>query len=124
LRSLSIQQQTDTQAVIAKGVDAGERVVTTGFARLKDGSQVAIGTSEESPSATPAPAQPARPNTRAACAADVQRLCAEAQQSKGGVRDCLRSNAAKLSEECKAAIANGAGRRAKEADARREGLGQ
>ena len=38
LRPITVQQQTDTQAVIASGIQAGERVVTTGFARLKDGS--------------------------------------------------------------------------------------
>jgi membrane fusion protein, multidrug efflux system len=42
LRPITVQQQTDTQAVIASGIQAGERVVTTGFARLKDGSLVAV----------------------------------------------------------------------------------
>jgi multidrug efflux system membrane fusion protein len=42
LRPITVQQQTDTQAVIASGIQAGERVVTTGFARLKDGGLVAV----------------------------------------------------------------------------------
>lgn len=46
LRPITVQQQSDTQAVIASGIRSGERVVTTGFARLKDGSAVAV--SEES----------------------------------------------------------------------------
>ena len=34
VRQVTLAQQDETQAVIDKGLDAGERVVTTGFARL------------------------------------------------------------------------------------------
>jgi len=42
LRSLTVKQQDEKHAVVAAGVNPGDRVVTTGFARLKDGSQVAV----------------------------------------------------------------------------------
>jgi multidrug efflux system membrane fusion protein len=43
---VSVAQQDDTQAVIAAGVADGERVVTTGFSQLTDGTRIAIGTQE------------------------------------------------------------------------------
>ena len=36
----------DIEAVIAAGIDDGERVVTTGFSQLTDGAKIAIGTQE------------------------------------------------------------------------------
>jgi hypothetical protein len=53
-----------------------------------------------------------REKMRAACAADVQKFCANAEQAKGAVRTCLESNAAQLSEACKAARAQRAAERA------------
>jgi hypothetical protein len=38
------------------------------------------------------------------CAADVARLCPEAQPGRAGVRACLQQNADQLSAECKAHI--------------------
>jgi multidrug efflux system membrane fusion protein len=43
---VTVAQQDDMQAVIAAGVAAGERVVTTGFNQLTDGAKIAIGTQE------------------------------------------------------------------------------
>jgi multidrug efflux system membrane fusion protein len=43
---VTVAQQDDTQAVIAAGVAADERVVTTGFNQLTDGAKIAIGTQE------------------------------------------------------------------------------
>src|SRR5262249_40181270 len=37
---VTITQKNDVQAVIGKGVQVGERVITTGFARLTDGTKV------------------------------------------------------------------------------------
>jgi multidrug efflux system membrane fusion protein len=64
-RPVTVGQQDDTQAVIAQGVQAGERVVTTGFAQLADGSRVTVASNEDGdrPSATsPRPGGNRRPN--------------------------------------------------------------
>jgi multidrug efflux system membrane fusion protein len=44
LRPITIAYQDETQAVVSQGIHAGEQVVTSGFARLKDGSRVTPGT--------------------------------------------------------------------------------
>ncbi|MEA2975886.1 MAG: rane fusion protein multidrug efflux system [Alphaproteobacteria bacterium] len=46
VRLVTVSQQDDVQAVIASGVQAGDRVVTTGFAQLSEGSRVNVATSE------------------------------------------------------------------------------
>ena len=38
MRAVTVAQQDEVQAVVANGVEPAERVVTTGFARLTDGS--------------------------------------------------------------------------------------
>ena len=53
VRPMTVQKQDETQTVISKGLEAPERVVTTGFVRLTDGTKVAIG-SGEAPAAQPA----------------------------------------------------------------------
>ena len=52
VRNITVAQQDDQQAVIASGVAAGERVVTSGFARLQPGALVSV-TIADSPSAAP-----------------------------------------------------------------------
>ncbi len=47
VRPVTVTQQDETQAVIADGLQADERVVTTGFARLTAGSQVTVTNAEE-----------------------------------------------------------------------------
>ena len=47
MQAVSVQMQDDQIAVISDGLKAGERVVTTGFARLQDGAQVKVSTPEE-----------------------------------------------------------------------------
>jgi membrane fusion protein, multidrug efflux system len=49
-----LTQQDDTRAVIATGLQAGEQVVTTGFARLTEGTQVAASNAEDAGQLTPA----------------------------------------------------------------------
>jgi membrane fusion protein, multidrug efflux system len=44
---VTVAQQDDVQAVIAAGIEEGERVVTTGFSQLTDGAKIAIGTQED-----------------------------------------------------------------------------
>jgi multidrug efflux system membrane fusion protein len=47
VRPVSVSQQDDVRAVLVDGVDTGERVVTTGFAQLNDGTRITIGTVEK-----------------------------------------------------------------------------
>jgi multidrug efflux system membrane fusion protein len=56
MRPIVVQKQDENQTVVKSGLAAGERVVTTGFVRLTDGSKVTIGTDN----GTPAPAPAAR----------------------------------------------------------------
>jgi membrane fusion protein, multidrug efflux system len=46
VRPVTVSQEDDSNAVLVTGAAAGERVVTTGFAQLKDGTRIAIGTPE------------------------------------------------------------------------------
>lgn len=47
VRPVTILQQDDQTAVIASGLAAGEKVVTTGFARLAEGTTVEVSSAEE-----------------------------------------------------------------------------
>ncbi|MCE6075716.1 efflux RND transporter periplasmic adaptor subunit [Agrobacterium vitis] len=47
IQAVTVEMQDDQTAVIAKGVSAGETVVTTGFARLQDGAPVRVSTPQE-----------------------------------------------------------------------------
>jgi membrane fusion protein, multidrug efflux system len=47
VRRVTLTQQDDVRTVVATGLQAGERVVTTGFARLTEGSQVAVTSAED-----------------------------------------------------------------------------
>jgi hypothetical protein len=49
-------------------------------------------------------AQPAS-NVRAACAADLAKLCPNAQPGDGSIRQCMRDHQSDLSTACKQAIA-------------------
>jgi len=51
-RPVTITQQTERIAVIGQGLATGERVVTTGFGRLKDGAKIAISDAAELPGAS------------------------------------------------------------------------
>jgi multidrug efflux system membrane fusion protein len=112
LRPVTVTYQSETQAVIGKGITSSDRVVTTGFARLKDGSSVTVATPEEQQS-TPAPKPQARANVRTACAADLEKHCANVERNRDAIRACLRANAERLSEVCKAAAAMAAEGRGK-----------
>jgi membrane fusion protein, multidrug efflux system len=50
-----VTQQNETDAVIASGLSASDRVVTTGFANLSDGAKVTIGKEDQVPTADLAP---------------------------------------------------------------------
>jgi len=57
VRPVVVQKQDETQTVIRSGLDSDERVVTTGFVRLTDGSRISVGTADT------VPAQGTRPRT-------------------------------------------------------------
>ena len=48
-------QQTDVEAVIGSGLSTSDRVVTTGFANLAEGSRVIVGRDEGAPTPDLAP---------------------------------------------------------------------
>jgi multidrug efflux system membrane fusion protein len=54
-KPIVVTQQNETEAVIASGLSASDRVVTTGFANLSDGAKVLIGKDDAAPTADLAP---------------------------------------------------------------------
>jgi multidrug efflux system membrane fusion protein len=59
-RAVTVTQQNEHDAVIASGLSANDRVVTTGFANLSDGSKVIVGRDDQTPSADLAPRKRSR----------------------------------------------------------------
>jgi multidrug efflux system membrane fusion protein len=49
VRPVTVSQQDDVTAVVTSGLKAQDRVVTTGFARISDGTKVAAANADESP---------------------------------------------------------------------------
>jgi multidrug efflux system membrane fusion protein len=60
VRPITVGQQDDLQAVVATGLTAGEQVVTTGFARLAQGTPVVVTNAEEA-GQIPTGSRPDRP---------------------------------------------------------------
>ena len=56
-KPITVTQQTDTEAVIATGISPADRVVTTGFANLAEGSRVIVGQDTQAPTLDLAPQQ-------------------------------------------------------------------
>jgi multidrug efflux system membrane fusion protein len=54
VRPVTLAQQDDVQSVIASGLQTGERAVTTGFARLTEGTAVSVSSAEDAGQLTPA----------------------------------------------------------------------
>ena len=63
VRPIEVQKQDETQTVVAKGLEPPERVVTTGFARLNEGSKVTISNPDGTPPAGAAPRENRRPRS-------------------------------------------------------------
>jgi multidrug efflux system membrane fusion protein len=61
VQSITVQRQDEDQAVVSKGIEPDQRVVTTGFVRLAEGTKVAATAPGEQP-ATPAPTERRRRN--------------------------------------------------------------
>jgi hypothetical protein len=58
-------------------------------------------------------AQEGRAKMRAACAADIQKFCANIERAKGAMRSCLEAHENDLTASCKAARAERAAERAR-----------
>ena len=56
VRAVTVTQQDEKQTVVSSGLQAGDRVVTTGFTRLADGAKVAISKAQDADNPAPAPA--------------------------------------------------------------------
>jgi multidrug efflux system membrane fusion protein len=54
-KAITVVQQTDVEAVIGSGLTTRDRVVTTGFANLAEGSRVIVGRDEAAPTPDLAP---------------------------------------------------------------------
>lgn len=97
---------TESEAVVTAGLEAGQKVVTSGFGRLSDGTRVTVSTPDAPavPSATPAgPASPpAAASSDAAPSAAAQR---EGEQRRGNGR---RSSNARSDRDSTTADASGA----------------
>src|SRR6478672_1270418 len=52
MRPIAVQKQDEIQTVVKSGLEADERVVTTGFVRLTEGSKVAVGSANVTPTPT------------------------------------------------------------------------
>jgi multidrug efflux system membrane fusion protein len=63
MRPVTVTQQDEDQSVITSGVASGDRVITTGFNQLADGSRVVVG-SDASGAAGPADGAAGRPARR------------------------------------------------------------
>jgi multidrug efflux system membrane fusion protein len=61
-RQVFLAQQDDVQSVVSRGVQSGERVVTTGFARLTEGTSITV--SGEAPGSAPPRRAPATETPR------------------------------------------------------------
>ncbi len=125
LRPITVSQQNESTAVIAKGIAGSERVVTTGFPRLKDGARVVLPDAKPPAGGAPDKGAPVargksegREKARTACAADVQKHCPDVERNRDAIRACLKAHAAELSEACKAAASAKRGGKAREADVR------
>lgn len=59
-KPVTVTQQNEHDAVIASGLSPNDRVVTTGFANLSDGSKVIVGRDDQTPSADLAPRKRSR----------------------------------------------------------------
>jgi membrane fusion protein, multidrug efflux system len=101
VRPVTLTQQDDVQAVILSGIDDGERVITTGFAQLTDGTKITIGVEEDlrrpagserrrgppRPAPAPAPAAQSQPQAGApAVTAEPSREAAERRPQPGSAK--------------------------------------
>ncbi len=83
MRLVTVAQQTDKEAVLTKGLEAGQQVVTNGFARLRDGSRVSTDTPAPAGEAdSPSAAAPSQSQPTAAFASPAQPVQQGASEAK------------------------------------------
>jgi multidrug efflux system membrane fusion protein len=102
-KPVTVTQQNEHDAVIASGLSPNDRVVTTGFANLSDGSKVIVGRDDQTPSADLAP----RKRSRGA-QGDAQKVGQKEGQAKDGTKDGAKDGA-KDGQERRAKRINGEG---------------
>jgi multidrug efflux system membrane fusion protein len=83
VRPVTVAQQDETQAVVTKGLESDERVVTTGFARLKDGAKVTVTNAEAAPPPEAPPAEAQRERRRSGGRNNRREQRSEASPSPG-----------------------------------------
>src|SRR3954463_4847067 len=86
-KPIVVTQQNENDAVVASGLSASDRVVTTGFANLSDGAKVFIGKDDAAPTADLAPRKRSRaPDGKGGQAKDGQAKDGQAKdgQAKDG----------------------------------------
>jgi multidrug efflux system membrane fusion protein len=95
VRPVTVAQQDDVHAVIASGIDDGERVITTGFSQLTDGAKITIGVQEDlqRPAGSERRRGPPSPAARSRPQADIKpapaapsREAAERRTPSGGAK--------------------------------------
>ncbi|MFT4116635.1 efflux RND transporter periplasmic adaptor subunit [Bradyrhizobium sp.] len=97
-KPVTVTQQNEHDAVIASGLSPNDRVVTTGFANLSDGSKVVVGHDSQTPSADLAP----RKRSRGPQGSDGKGGQAKDQkdgQSKDGAKDWQERRAKRMNGE-------------------------
>ncbi|GLR91253.1 efflux RND transporter periplasmic adaptor subunit [Bradyrhizobium iriomotense] len=93
-KPVTVTQQNEHDAVIASGLSPTDRVVTTGFANLSDGSKVIVGRDDQTPSADLAPRKRTRAPQGKEGQKDGQAKDGQAKdgQGKDGERRARRQN--------------------------------
>lgn len=111
VRPVELTQQTETESVVRSGVTAGERIVTSGFARLQDKARVVFGRqggdappkASAAASGAPQAAMAMRfARIREACTSDLATHCPGLERA--AARTCMETNKAKFSASCQAAF--------------------
>lgn len=116
VRPIELTQQTETESVIKSGIAVGERIVTSGFARLQDKSRVIFGRQGGEPlppKAAPTSGQPQAGGGGAARVAKIREVCGGdlaihcAGIERNEMRTCMAANRTKFSAPCQAVISEG-----------------
>ena len=107
IAAITLATMTESEAVVAAGLEAGQKVVTSGFGRLSDGAKVTVST-PSAPSA-PNPAAPTGPvNTPPASGAETAPSAAAQPQGEQRRGDGRRSSNARADRDSTTADASGA----------------